>query len=229
MTVENSGALSVMLTSRDTKAAAKFYVDQLGFEMKESWPSPEEPMWCSLVLGGQAIMLGSAPDLDNLEGMCNGDPALYAYWKKNAEAFQAHPAGVGMQIYVMVEDVDAFHAEIKTRGVEPATDPVTQFYGIRDFGVADTDGYNLVFFSPVVMTSCQSCGMPLTEAAPGQMYCDYCTNDKGELKPFEEVLEGTIQGYFMGMQKMERAEAEVAAKEMLGKMPAWVNCSAPTS
>jgi hypothetical protein len=53
------------------------------------------------------------------------------------------------------------------------------------------------------------------------MYCEHCTTDAGKLKPFVEVLEGTIQGYFMGMQNMERAEAEVAAKEHLAKMPAW--------
>jgi hypothetical protein len=53
------------------------------------------------------------------------------------------------------------------------------------------------------------------------MYCDYCTDEEGKLRSFEDVLEGTIQGYFMGMQKMERGEAEVAAKEMLAKMPAW--------
>ena len=45
--------------------------------------------------------------------------------------------------------------------------------------------------------------------------------DKGQLRPYEDILEGTITGYFMGMQNMERAEAEVAAKEHLGKMPAW--------
>ena len=221
MTIESNGALSVMLTSRKTKAAAEFYVEKLGFEMKESWPSPEEPMWCNLVLGGQSVMIGDAPDPDKLEDMCKGDAALLAYWKKNCESFQNNSAGAGVQIYVQVPDVDAYHAELKSRGVEPATEPISQFYGIRDFGVTDTDGYNLVFFSPITMSSCQSCSMPLADAQPGQMYCDYCTNDKGELKPFEEILEGTIQGYFMGMQKMPRDQAEVAAKEMLAKMPAW--------
>ena len=37
-----------------------------------------------------------------------------------------------------------------------------------------------------------------------------------------QVFEGTVAGYFMAMQKLERAEAEVAAKEHLAKMPAWV-------
>ena len=45
--------------------------------------------------------------------------------------------------------------------------------------------------------------------------------DAGKLKPYTAVLEGTIQGDFMGMQTMERAAAEVAANEHLAKMPAW--------
>ncbi|MFT7486989.1 MAG: hypothetical protein ACI9F9_002847, partial [Candidatus Paceibacteria bacterium] len=77
------------------------------------------------------------------------------------------------------------------------------------------------FYSPIQMTSCQSCGVPLADAIEGQMYCEHCTDDRGQLHPFEAILEGTITGYFMGMQKMERAAAEVAAKEHLLKMPAW--------
>ena len=86
----------------------------------------------------------------------------------------------------------------------------------------DPDGYRLVFYTPVAMESCQSCGMPLADAEPGQMYCDYCTDEKGTLRPYEQVFEGTVTGYFMGMQKMGRKDAEKAAKEHLGKMPAWV-------
>ncbi|MCP4093627.1 MAG: hypothetical protein GY747_09270 [Planctomycetes bacterium] len=123
--------------------------------------------------------------------------------------------------YVVVDDVDAYYEEVQKRGGKPATEPKSQFYGLRSFGIQDSSGYRLLFYSPLVMENCGSCGMPLTDAEPGQVYCDYCTDDAGKLKSYEEVLEGTIQGYFMGMQKMERAEAEVAAKEYLAKMPAW--------
>jgi hypothetical protein len=53
------------------------------------------------------------------------------------------------------------------------------------------------------------------------MYCQYCTDEKGALKPYEAVFEGTTQGYFMAMQKMPRPQAEKAAREHLAKMPAW--------
>jgi hypothetical protein len=63
--------------------------------------------------------------------------------------------------------------------------------------------------------------MPLKDAAPGVMYCGYCTDSSGKLKPYDQVLEGTTQGYFMAMQKMPRPQAEKAAKDHLAKMPAW--------
>ena len=143
-------------------------------------------------------------------------------WKQRIADFRSGKPGAGMMIYLAVEDVDRYHDTIKDRGAKPATAPHTQFYGIRDFAVADPDGYLLVPYTAVAMESCQSCGMPMTDAEPGQMYCQYCTDEQGQLRPYEAVLEGTIQGYFMGMQKMERGPAEAAAKVHLAKMPAWV-------
>lgn len=220
MTADDRSKMSVMLTCRDVKASAAFY-RELGFHMKESWPSDDEPQWANMVLVGQSIMIGACCEPDKVDAMCGGNEKLAAYWRGMAEAFAKHPSGVGVQVYVEVEDVDAFHARVQSAGLEPATDPTTQFYGIRDFGVDDPDGYGLVFYTPVAMESCQSCGMPLADAEPGQMYCGYCTDEHGTLKPYEVVFEGTVQGYFMGMQKMPRDEAEKAAAEHLKQMPAW--------
>jgi hypothetical protein len=61
----------------------------------------------------------------------------------------------------------------------------------------------------------------MADGKAGQMYCAYCSDEQGNLKPYEVILEGTVTGYFMEMQKMERKAAEKAAKEHLGKMPAW--------
>ncbi|MFK5955507.1 MAG: zinc ribbon domain-containing protein [Planctomycetota bacterium] len=212
---------SIMLTASDMKAAIAFYVDICGFEVKESWPEGDNPMWANLDLNGQSVMLGCPMEPGKVEAMCSGNDKELAWFGSVAEEWQNHKPGVGTMFYLAVKDVDAFHGEVIRRGGSPATDPKTQFYGLRDFGIIDPTGYRLVFYSPVTMDKCQSCGMPLVEAKPGDMYCHYCLTDDGKLKPFAEVLEGTIQGYFMGMQKMERAEAEVAAKEMLAQMPAW--------
>jgi uncharacterized glyoxalase superfamily protein PhnB len=213
--------MSVMLTSRDMKQSVRFYRDQLGFELKESWPDDKAPQWASLVLDGQSVMMGAAMDPAKVGEACHGDAEAGKYWRKAAEEFRANKPGVGIQVYLMVKDIDAYFGEIKERGVKVEGEPRTQFYGIRELRVDDPDGYRLVFFTPVSMSSCQSCSMPLKDAKPGQMYCGYCTDAAGKLLPYERVFEGTVSGYFMGMKKMPRPEAEKAAREHLAKMPAW--------
>lgn len=221
MAAEDRGGMAVGITCKDMQASVGFYRDKLGFTMKESWPSEDAPMWCNMVLGKQSVMLGAAMSPEQVGEMCAGDPEAAPHHKHAAERFQKHPAGVGLYTYLQVEDVDAFHAQTDEKGVEPLMPPKTQFYGIREMHVDDPDGYRLVFYHPVTMSECQSCGMPLGDAEPGQMYCDHCTDDSGKLRKYDEVFEGTVTGYFMGMQKMERVAAEEAAREHLAKMPAW--------
>ena len=56
------------------------------------------------------------------------------------------PKGLGIYTYVEVDDVDAFFAEIKARGIVPRTEPKTWPWKKREFVVKDPDGYKLVFF-----------------------------------------------------------------------------------
>lgn len=218
--------MAVGLTCKDMGKSVAFYRDQLGFEMKESWPDEAAPLWCNLVLGGQSVMLGAAMDPEQVESMCGDHGEDAGLHVKLAEQFRQHAPGVGVSFYLQVDDVDAYDRRIRSKGVKPTRDePKTQFYGIRECLVDDPDGYRLVFYTAVAMESCQSCGMPLTDAAPGQMYCDYCTDEKGTLRPYEQVFEGTVTGYFMGMQKLERPAAEQAAREHLAKLPAWAGRS----
>lgn len=223
MAAEDRAGMAVALTCKEMPKSVAFYRDQLGFTMKESWPDEHAPMWCNMTLGRQSVMLGAAVAPDQVSDLCGHDPEGLPIHAAMAQRFADHPAGVGLMIYLMVDDVDAYDSGLRGKGITPLREPMTQFYGIRETLVDDPDGYRLVFYSPVTMTSCQSCGMPLTDATPGQMYCTYCTDEAGALKPYEQVFEGTVQGYFMGMQKLERAEAEQAAKAHLSKLPAWAN------
>lgn len=222
MSAEPCTGMAFGLTCKDMASSVSFYRDKLGFSMKESWPSDDAPMWCNLVRDGQSVMLGAAMDPAHAGEMCGGDAEDMALYGGMAEAFQKNAAGAGVTFYLTVADVDAFDKEIRSKGVKPLRKgPKTQFYGIRETLVRDPDGYTLVFYVPVAMESCQSCAMPLTDAQPGQMYCDHCTDEAGKLRPYEAIFEGTVSGYFMGMQKIERGPAEAAAKEHLSKMPAW--------
>jgi uncharacterized glyoxalase superfamily protein PhnB len=211
--------LCVMLTCKDMGKSVAFYRDVLGFEVQAIWPE-KDPVWANMMLGEQSVMLGSnmSPDDPSCAGT---DPATLAMFRERYSEYKKNKPGVGAYFYLQVDDVDAYHGKVVSKGLKGCGTPTSQFYGIRDFWAADPDGYRLMFYTPIKMSSCQSCGMPLADAAPGVMYCQYCTDEKGGLRPYEQVLEGTTTGYFMGMQKMARPQAEKAAKEHLSKMPAW--------
>ncbi len=207
-----------MLMVQDMAASLHFYTHILGFEFDEGWPNKEQPLWASLSLNDQVVMIGAAMEPD--PSWCEDEDTLKLQ-KEMLDVFQKGTPGAGVSFYFVIDGVDEYFSGVKERGGKPRTEPKTQFYGLRDFMILDPDGYRLQMYSYVQLSECQSCGMPLTDAEPGDMYCNYCTTDDGKLRSYEEVLQGTIQGYFIGMQGMEADAAAVAAKEHLAKMPAW--------
>ncbi len=65
------------------------------------------------------------------------------------EWLNAGPRGVGLNIRIMVDDVDAVYQRAKDAGA-----PITQeikdcYYGLRDFILLDPDGFALRFASPL--------------------------------------------------------------------------------
>ena len=222
MTDQDRDGFSVLLTVRDMPASVRFYRDRLGFEMGASFPNEREAMWCRMVLDEQPVMLCTAVTEDDEGESCeHASTADRARFEQRAEDLQRHKRGVGVAIYLRVANVDEFHDELRERGVEIASGPTNQVYEIREMTVDDPDGYELVFFTPVSLPGCQSCGVPLTDARPGQKYCPSCTSEGGELRSYQQVFEGTVTGFFMAMHKLPRGEAEQAAREHLRKMPAW--------
>jgi len=213
--------LSVILTCRDIKKTIAFFKDKLGFELEACWPDEKAPFWGNLMLGNQSVMVGQSMPADSASQFCAGDALAEKNFKQMADDLAKNKSGVGIGVYVAVPDVDQFHAKVVKNGVAVESPPKSQFYGIREMSLLDPDGFRFMFYTTIKMESCQSCGMPMKDAKPGTMYCGYCTDAAGKLKPYEQVLEGTTSGYFMAMQKMARPEAEKAAKAHLAKMPAW--------
>lgn len=70
-------------------------------------------------------------------------------------------------------------------------------------------------------TSCQSCGMPLAADAAQVVYCGFCVDEAGRLRPKEQVQTGIarwLEGFApegTGADFMERAGHYMKA------MPAW--------
>ena len=75
---------------------------------------------------------------------------------------------------------------------------------------------------------CEACGMPLTEPKefaqgwPDNPYCVYCTDDKGNLKSYDDVLVG-YANYIMTQKGNSLEEAKKIAAEAMAKLPAWKN------
>ncbi len=114
------------------QSSLQFYVDGLGFKMKNSWiPDRAEDQpdgkirWCWLQLGDAAIMLQ--------EFRPEGRPK---------EAL-----GTGVNVCFQCEDALALYREFKSRGIQTRKRP---FVGNRMWvvPVTDPDGYRIEFESP---------------------------------------------------------------------------------
>lgn len=78
---------------------------------------------------------------------------------------------------------------------------------------------------------CESCGMPMKKIEefggqnPENKYCCYCTDSKGNLKPFDEKL-NDFKTFIMKSNDFGEEQALKIAKENLLKMPAWKHLNA---
>lgn len=68
--------------------------------------------------------------------------------------------------------------------------------------------------------SCYSCSMPLDEKTHGN-YCQYCTDEKGNLKPREEVKAGLAEWLKDWAPSGTQADFEKRAEHFMQSMPAW--------
>jgi catechol 2,3-dioxygenase-like lactoylglutathione lyase family enzyme len=55
--------------------------------------------------------------------------------------------GAGVSLCVSVDDADAFHKDLRARGLKPSAEPHDSPWGDREFVILDPDGYKLVVFA----------------------------------------------------------------------------------
>ena len=65
--------------------------------------------------------------------------------------------------------------------------------------------------------SCESCSMPIETGR----YCTYCTDEKGNLQPFDERFERMIAWQARRTPDASRGDLEKATLAFMAKMPAW--------
>jgi LSD1 subclass zinc finger protein len=75
------------------------------------------------------------------------------------------------------------------------------------------------------MTFCHACTAPLQNPefrGASDIYCKYCSDEKGNLKPYEEVKAGIVQ-WIKDWQGVSDDVAAERAEYFMKAMPAWAD------
>ncbi len=135
--------LTPILTTDDMDATIAFYRDMLGFEVTGKMPE-QNPTWCSLRRDDAAIMFTS-PDEDGHDHD-EDDGHTHDHDEDDGHSHDHEHSGANRlwTMYVYSEDVDTLWEELKgeTNVAYPLYDT---HYGMREFGVRDSDGNMLSF------------------------------------------------------------------------------------
>lgn len=116
--------MSLSLTVDDLARSMRFYVDGLGFHVKDRWERDGKLLGVEMVAG--TCLLGISQD----------------DWAKGRDRTK----GVGMSIYLESStDVDALAARCKARGVD-ARGPEATPWGARALYLTDPDGFKLTLY-----------------------------------------------------------------------------------
>lgn len=79
--------------------------------------------------------------------------------------------------------------------------------------------------------SCASCGMPMENnedfalSDPKSNYCSYCTDQQGQLLPWDQILKNNAS-YLKESQGLTDPAAQKMALDLLKSQPAWKHIEA---
>ena len=119
--VEEWSSWVPILRVKDARISARFYKEALGFEID----------WEHRFADGFPLYL-----------QISRPPLLLHLSEHQGDGTSA------AEFFVRVPDVDAVYKAMLERGIEPATEPTNQQWGIRDFGVVDPDGHRITLGTP---------------------------------------------------------------------------------
>ena len=114
----------------DVEAAVRFYVERLGFTLLRQEGQGAAATFAVVALGPATILIAH----DSHYGAMGGTPA--------------GARGVGLDVRIMVPDVDGVERQARANGVPVVHAIANRYYGLRDFIVRDPYGYRLRFASP---------------------------------------------------------------------------------
>lgn len=114
----------------DMQRSTHFYIDGLGFTMKNEWVVEGKRLWCWLERGTAALM-------------------LQEYLKEGPHSLANQQLGTGVSICFQCEDALALYHEFKSRNLNPNEPFVGNSMWVTI--LSDPDGYKLDFESPTTV------------------------------------------------------------------------------
>ena len=128
--MKGNAQLMPMISVDSVEHARTFYVEKLGFGHMMGMLGKDGRLdFCTVVLGGGKVML-TRPQ----EKAVGTDPTS-----------SKRP----VEIYFEVEDVNAYHDQLKKQGVRMTSPLTDQWWGDRTFTVIDPFGYQIWFYQTV--------------------------------------------------------------------------------
>jgi catechol 2,3-dioxygenase-like lactoylglutathione lyase family enzyme len=116
--------LTPNLVVRDVEKSLRFYCDVLDFELDKHVPEQPPFVFASVRGGGVEIFLNEF----------NASIAEYP-------AFGQVPIGGTLTFYVAMQGVNELYEKVRCDGCKILMPIETKFYGVREFAIADPDGY----------------------------------------------------------------------------------------
>lgn len=116
--------IAPQLVVTDIVKTAEFYRDALGFKILSYFLDP--PVYAVL-------------ERDNVEihfGKADGD---------TMQTNEAIRRGLGSDIYIWTDDLDALHSELIANNVQIVEGPVKRIYGSTEITIRDCNGFSIVF------------------------------------------------------------------------------------
>jgi len=120
--------LTPNLVVRDVAASMEFYCGVLGFERGQTVPE-RAPFVFGIVTQGAAEIF-----FNDQKAVAADHPAL-----------GQRPVGGALTLYIEVQDIEELFRNVQQRGVKITMPMKEQFYGMKEFGMEDPEGWEITF------------------------------------------------------------------------------------
>jgi len=120
--------LTPNLVVRDVAASMEFYCRVLGFQRDQTVPEPA-PYVFGIVSNGPVEIF-----FNDQKTVAADHPAL-----------GTRPVGGALTLYFEVKGIDEFFTKVQQHGVKIIMPMKEQFYGMKEFGMEDPEGWEITF------------------------------------------------------------------------------------